>query len=144
MLRTGSIKDLELNERRERFVPYLITAAYYLFAFYLLKDFPAPSGMLRIIRVFMLGATGSVVIASIVNRFWKISAHSIAQGGVCGTLLTLCLLLPSPPLNTLYLSIFISGLVGWSRLKLQAHSPAQIYIGFGLGLACTVGMAFFL
>jgi len=81
MLRTGSIKDLELNERRERFVPYLITAAYYLFAFYLLKDFPAPSGMLRIIRVFMLGATGSVVIASIVNRFWKISAHSIAQGG---------------------------------------------------------------
>jgi membrane-associated phospholipid phosphatase len=32
------------------------------------------------------------------------------------------------------LSLVISGLVGFARLKLGAHTPAQVYAGFGLGM----------
>ncbi|MBL7941161.1 MAG: phosphatase PAP2 family protein, partial [Flavobacteriales bacterium] len=35
----------------------------------------------------------------------------------------------------LYISIalFIAGLVAYARVKLRAHTPAQVYAGFGLG-----------
>jgi membrane-associated phospholipid phosphatase len=30
--------------------------------------------------------------------------------------------------------IILSGLVGFARLKLNTHSPAQVYAGFGVGV----------
>jgi hypothetical protein len=133
MLRSGIIKDLEMKERKDRFLPYMITAMYYFFAFYLLKDFPIPSGMLFAVRIFVLGGAGAILLTALINMFWKISAHMVAQGGICACVLSSCLLLPAASVQLLYLCIFLAGVVAWARLKLEAHSPAQVYTGFGLG-----------
>jgi len=36
-------------------------------------------------------------------------------------------------LGLIAVTILVSGLIGFARLKLQAHTPAQIYAGFILG-----------
>jgi hypothetical protein len=136
LFRTGFVSSLELNDRKERLLPYLLTALYYLFAFYLTQNFPVPSGMGKAIRIFMIGATTALLITGAVNLIWKISAHTVALGGISGALLVLCLKLAYPPVDEFSLCILIAGVVAWARLKLNAHSPAQVYTGFGLGLLC--------
>jgi hypothetical protein len=143
MLRSGLISDLEMKNKRDRFLPYVITAMYYFFAFYLFKDFPAPSGMLFAIRIFVLGGAGAILLTALINTFWKISAHAVAHGGICASILSSCLLLPLPPVKLLYICLLVAGIVGWARLKLDAHSPAQVYAGFGLGFISIVGVVLF-
>jgi membrane-associated phospholipid phosphatase len=137
LMRTGFVKSMEMDLRKERVFPYLITSIYYLFAYYMLKDFPVPSGMSLTIRFFVLGATASILIAMGINFVWKISAHAVAMGGLTGALLALCLFVPNPPLPFLYGVLAVSGLVMSSRLKLEAHTGAQVYAGYVLGFFCT-------
>jgi membrane-associated phospholipid phosphatase len=36
------------------------------------------------------------------------------------------------------LSFLLSGIMGWARLQLKAHSPFEIYSGFLLGMMCQI------
>jgi hypothetical protein len=138
LFRTGFVTSLALNDRKERLLPYVLTTLYYLFAFYLTRNFPVPSGMGKAIRGFMIGATSALVITGCINLIWKISAHAVALGGLSGALLVLCLKLAYPPVDEFSLCILVTGVVAWARLKLAAHSQSQVYTGFGLGLFCMV------
>lgn len=142
LFRSGLLSNLEMTDRRERLLPYLLTTLYYLLAYYLLKNFPLPSGMLLAVRLFTLGATCALLLTSGINLIWKISAHAIAIGGLTGAFLILCLKLSFPPIDELCWCTLVAGMVGWARLKLEAHSPAQIYAGFGLGMLAMVGLFF--
>ena len=142
LLRTGFVKSMEMDLRKERVWPYLITSIYYLFAYYTLKDFPVPSGMSLTIRFFVLGATTSLLLSMGINFVWKISAHAVAMGGLSGALLALCLFVPNPPMPFLYVVLGVSGLVMSSRLKLEAHTGAQVYAGYLLGFLCTFSLFF--
>jgi membrane-associated phospholipid phosphatase len=82
----------------------------------------------------MIGAAASVLTALIVNFFWKISAHMIGMGGLCGTLICISIKLQTDMLAFLLIAIIFSGLVGASRILLKAHNPSQIYIGFFVGV----------
>jgi membrane-associated phospholipid phosphatase len=66
----------------------------------------------------------------------------VAVGGLSGALLALCLFVPNPPLPLLYGVLGISGLVLSSRLKLEAHTGAQVYAGYLLGFSCTFALFF--
>jgi hypothetical protein len=73
--------------------------------------------------------------AAIITFFWKISVHSLGIGGIVGILLIISSMVPESPVNYLLLAaILISGIVLSARLKLQAHTQAQVYVGFLLGL----------
>lgn len=137
LMRSGMLKSLEMDERRERVLPYLSTAIYYLFAFYMLRDFPVPSGMLMVMRLFTLGGAISIFITMGINFYWKISAHAVASGGLFGAVLSLSVLLPVVPAFLLYGVIGAAGLVGYARLRLEAHTPAQVYTGYLLGFLST-------
>jgi membrane-associated phospholipid phosphatase len=137
LLRSGMLKSLEMNERRERILPYLTTAMYYLFAFYMLRDFPVPAGMLTAMRLFTLGGAAAIVGTMVINFYWKISAHTVAIGGLIGAVLALSMLLPMVPPELLYIVLLLGGIVGYARLRLDAHSPAQVYAGYLLGFLST-------
>jgi membrane-associated phospholipid phosphatase len=137
LLRTGFISSLEMKEKQERTGPFLFTVAYYLFAYFLLRNFPAPIVMGTVIRLFTLGAAIALLLTTFISLRWKISAHAVAAGGITGALAGLSIFLTSTPPEILYASIFISGLIGYARLRLEAHTPAQVYAGFLLGFGCT-------
>jgi hypothetical protein len=143
LFRSKNLSDLEMDDRRERTAPFLITVVFYFFAYYMLREFPAPSGMLKAIRVFTLGASTALLITIVINFAWKISAHTVAMGGLTGAITALTLFLSTPPsLIWLSLVVGISGLVGYARLRLVAHTPAQVYAGYLLGFASMFGLYF--
>jgi hypothetical protein len=76
-----------------------------------------------------------ILAAAIITFFWKISVHALSMGGVVGLLFVITAMLPESDVNYLFFAtIIISGLVLSARLKLQSHTPAQVYMGFVLGL----------
>ncbi len=129
--RAGIIKDVLLGERSERLFPLLLTALFYILTYYLLKQIQLPS----LIYYYVIGATLLVLICLIVTFNWKISIHMISMGGVTGFLIATALLLRTDVSLLVMLAVLLSGIVGSSRIWLNAHTPTQVYVGFVLGLA---------
>ncbi len=129
LLWRGIISSPKMAHMRERTIPYAGTLVFYALTIYLLKDVYLPAILVR----FMVAALISVFCAFIINFFWKISAHLIGMGGLCGALACMSIKLQTDVTWLLILAVFISGLVGASRILLKAHSPSQVYAGYFIG-----------
>jgi membrane-associated phospholipid phosphatase len=140
MMKLGVISSLNLRERQERVLPFLITGIFYYLVYYMLKQLQISP----IYNYFMIGTTLVVVVAMVINFFWKISIHMISLGGVLGLFLGLTFVMMIDLTPLLILIIFISGLVGYSRLQLGAHTPAQVYTGFLTGFVVMLGLYIFI
>ena len=128
LVKTKFISNVFLEQRKERTLAYIAAILFYLSEYYLLKEVE----LFSIPRLLILGATISLVLAFCINFFWQISTHAIGVGGLIGA--TLALLSKINATAIIPLLILIAGLVSFSRLKLNAHTPAQVYCGFLLGL----------
>ena len=129
---TGNISSLKLQNRKERLLPFFYITIFYGFtAYYFSRQLlvtEITSG------IFILTAV-MILAAAIITFFWKISVHALSMGGVVGLLFVISAMLPESDVNYLFFAtIIISGLVLSARLKLQSHTPAQVYMGFVLGL----------
>jgi len=58
----------------------------------------------------------------------------VAMGAVFGAFLGLAFTLNIEIIFILLITLFISGVIGFSRLRIGKHSPAQVYAGFLLGV----------
>lgn len=135
LLKGGFVKDLQLSDREERKHPLLFTALFYTMGVYLMNFLlPLPP----LIGIMLWGVAASVVLTLIINLFWKISAHMIGVGGITGAIIGLSYQLGADLLWIIMLLFLIAGCLGFSRLKLSAHQPAQVYSGFLLGMFCQV------
>jgi len=135
-LQLGVIKSIQMESSKERMLPLLTTAGFFILGYFFLKKFQLPS----FIPLFFLGTLLSVLISMSITFFWKISIHMVGIGGLLGALVSMSL---KYGVNThvLMLSIIlIAGVLGSCRLLLGSHSPKQVYAGFLLGLLviCTV------
>jgi hypothetical protein len=129
LLKMGRIKSLEMQTKEERIIPYTSTILYYFCLFYLFYNTQFPP----VFKNLILGASIAVLLTFILNFKWKISAHSIGIGGIAGALLGIIYRLQIDLHLVLMFVILCSGLVGYARLKLKAHTPAQVYAGLALG-----------
>lgn len=130
LLKTKQISSLEMQTKEERRVPYLIAAIFYSAESYVLMKWEVSP----LVNALMFGAMLVVMSVLIVNFFWKISAHMAGIGGLCGMMIALSGRLQIN-INFILITLFlIAGLLGFARLKLNAHSSAQVYVGFLLGL----------
>jgi len=129
--RNGLIKSLQMETREERRIPFLITAIFYFLTFYLLRQVQLPS----LVPLLLLGATFALVLTMLINLKWKISAHMVGIGGVIGAIIGLSMRLFVDYRLIIMILIIVAGLIGSSRMLLNAHSPAQIYFGFGVGIS---------
>lgn len=135
MAKRNLISSLELPVREERTWPYLIFAVFYASTYFLMRNIGLP----QLYYLFIAGALATIVLATIINLFWKISIHMIGIGGLTGGFLVLSYRsLINEPLLIIGL-ILLSGLVGFARLQSNTHSPAQVYTGYLLGLAVVGG-----
>jgi len=139
LLKMGRIKSLEMESNEERIIPYSSTALYFFALLYLFHNAEFPS----IFKIVILGAALSILLTFIVNFKWKISAHTVGIGGIAGVALGLIYRIQIDMFMPLILIIFISGLVAAARLKLNAHTHAQVYTGFLAGFIIELGLMLF-
>ena len=142
----GLAKSMELPEKEDRIAPYIITGIFYLWMFRNFLDNPdIPSSFSRAI----LGSSIGLFLAFFINIFDKISAHTVGIGGILGFILIFLFQQGNTvlfsqgfteniyliPMSLVFLiTILIAGLTGSSRLYLKAHSPAQVYAGYFIGI----------
>ena len=129
------IETIHMHTAKERSLPFLTIVVFQMSTFYVFTQAPLPS----LFPNLVLGAAISVAAAFVINLKWKVSIHMLGMGGIVGTLVGLMLRYQVDALNLVLTLILVSGLVGYSRLKLNAHTPLQVYVGFVLGTLILVG-----
>lgn len=129
------IESIHMHTAKERSLPFLTIVVFQMSTFYVFTQAPMPS----LFPNLVLGAAISVATAFVINLKWKVSIHMLGMGGIVGTLIGLMLRYQVDALNLVLALVLVSGLVGYSRLKLNAHTPLQVYVGFVLGTLILVG-----
>ena len=136
MLKRGIIRSFMMETREERLFPFLVTALLFYLCAYMIKSFQLPS----LFYVFSLGSTLVVIFALLVNFSYKISIHMIGIGGALGTFLGLAIKWEINFAWTIIILILLSGLTGFSRFRLSAHTQTEIYTGYLLGFGVMFGL----
>ena len=129
---TGNVKSLRLENRKDRLVPFFYISLFYGFTAYYFSEQMLVSHITEV--VFILTAV-IIFVGSIITLFWKISVHGLGMGAISGFMLVLAIIFPGGMIQyLLLLTLLITGLVLTARLKLNAHTPPQVYLGYLLGL----------
>ena len=126
----GEVSDMFISKREQRFIPYLIGFFAYAFWTYFLWHIQK---MPPYVVGLAFGSSISVLLVLLINFKWKISAHMAGIGGFVGGVFALSYLAGTNPVWWFIFLIFVSILVGLSRIELKAHTPSQVLAGFALG-----------
>ena len=124
------IKTVFLETKKERLIPFFITSVLYFFAYFLLVRLGSPTT----INLFILASACTVFILFLLTIKWKVSAHMIGIGGLTGTLIAISFKLQINLEFFIIAAIFVSGILGYSRMKLKSHNAFEIYTGWLMGL----------
>ncbi len=122
----------DVPERLERTRPYLISVAVSTAGFITLVVLEAPLAFRLLLWCFSV----NTLILVAINLRWKISAHMM---GFTGPLL---FLLPVS-WELLVALAMLAVALGWARISLHAHTPAQVFAGGAAGIFL-VGLQLFL
>ncbi|PLX14880.1 MAG: hypothetical protein C0598_00400 [Marinilabiliales bacterium] len=136
LLKAQMIKSLQMENRQERTLPFVIVAAFFFGTYYVLRTTPQVS----IINFFILGSTALVILSLLINYITKISIHMIAHGGLLGAFIGLGIIMNQSFNIYIYSIILIGGITGFARLKLKSHSQFQVYLGYLIGLFFMLGV----
>jgi hypothetical protein len=123
------ISSIEIQDQKQRRLPFLLTLGIYFACYWLLSRNNLP----MLIQYFMLSACLLLLLTYVVNLFWKISAHMVGIGGLCGSIMALGIRFESDIQVIFMVAIICAGLTAFARLTLDAHRPKQVYVGFLLG-----------
>lgn len=126
MLRRGTIRDVYASDRGTRFKPFLGAVLCYLLGLIALLAV----GASVLVTVLMAGYFVNTIIMMLITLRWKISIHASGVAGPA-TYLFYVFGIQMWPVFLLILP------VGWARLKLKAHTPGQVVVGFLLTVALT-------
>jgi hypothetical protein len=121
-VRRRQLTDHHVALRLQRPVPLLVGVASVAILLGLLVLFSAPHDLVALVVAAIVGLALSLVITLV----WKISVHS---GVVAGTMAVFVIVF-GPML--LVLSPLLV-LVGWARVELADHTPAQVLAGAAVG-----------
>lgn len=123
-IKWGKAEDLDLRDRLQRPLPLLVALACSAGAAAIVWLAKGPDNLL----VALLAGFVPGVALTIITLKWKISFHSAT---LAGATIVLWWLLGKWALA----GLFIVGAVGWSRVVLRRHTPAQVLAGAAVGLS---------
>lgn len=134
-IKRGVIKDIQIEDSEQRTVPYLYAALGFGFWSYLMIAILHAPLYLDFIA---LGATAAIGLITLINRWWKISAHLTGMGGLTGGLFAYCLGIGAlPTVGTICLWFGLTLALMYARIYLKAHTASQVSAGWLMGLTCT-------
>lgn len=117
-VRQGRYANHHIPERRSRRTPLLVGLASVAFGLVLLSLLDAPR---ELVALLVAGAAGLAVFAAI-THWWQISIHTGVAGGTVVVLAGVY-----GPLGLF--AVPLVALVGWARVRLSAHTRAQVLVG---------------
>lgn len=129
-----------MESRQERILTLAISGVFYYLTWWMLRHMH----LSLVFQLFMIGTFYTLVSTVLINLFWKISLHMVAAGGATGLFISISLLLIQPVQAIIVLTILMSGIIGFARLKLESHNQAQIYLGWIVGFFVMVMVMYFL
>lgn len=131
----GVVKDVGLNGREERSVPYMITALCMGGTAWFMASRGAPLWLC----MFFTGGGVAALVNLLVNFKWKISAHAAGMAGIIALLIRLEKDVAVEPRLFVWLLIVIgaTGLLGSARIWLGRHTVWQVLAGYAVGF-CSV------
>lgn len=146
LFRSGYVQSLQLHTLADRRLPYFLTASVYLFLAYLFTfRMQLVSTVAPEIGILLGGIAVSILLVGLISLSWQISAHGVGIGGVVGIIASIMLRFSMSDLFfSLLLLVLLAGLVASARLKLNAHTPAQMGAGLALGLIVSVMTVYWL
>lgn len=129
--KAGVVHDFGLNNREERFIPYLICIICLVATAIFMQMKGAP--MWLVLFYYSGAATGLAEL--IVNKWWKISVHCAGIAGLVALLLRLqieeyCL---QETFTWLIAAVALAGLLGSARIWLGRHTLMQVLAGYAVG-----------
>lgn len=129
-VRGGALTDHHIGRREQRRRPLLIGLGSVAVGLVALVALGADRELLA-----TLGAVAcSAIVALVVSHWWKVSLHT---AGAAGFVVILAQVFGPAMLVTTPLVL----VVGWSRVQLGDHTPAQVIVGAVVG-ALVAGLAF--
>lgn len=123
------ISSYNIEERSERVMPLLMTSILYCTTSFIVFRYQIPF----FLKSFIFATSILSVLVSMINFGWKISVHSVGAGALVATVVVLSLKLHTPLTGYLLAVILAGGLILASRLRLNSHNPAQVWVGFLTG-----------
>ena len=128
------VKNLHVDVREQRLIPYLFTALCYAVAAYYLSFHHSPQWFV----MFMVGSAISVLVMALINLKWKVSAHMAGIGGVVALIYQIHMqgLSAFDLLWPLCVAILVAGMLGSARLVLRRHDILQVVVGAVVGFLC--------
>ena len=121
-VRQGRLSNHHIPEREHRRIPMLFAIASVTVGLLALLLFGAPREVLALLAA---GGVGLVVF-TVVTHWWKMSIHAGVAAGTAATLIAIY-----GPLALLCVPLVL--LAGWSRVRLSAHTSAQVIAGALVG-----------
>ncbi len=129
----NQVQSIELNSRRERSIPLMLTAvSFFLLVMVLHRLIPVP-----VLEGFSFAGFLVVFVLYIASYRFKISLHLSGLGGICGLIFVLSVFFDRDLLTFLSIALFVSGVVASSRLLLKAHNMSEIISGYLIGFSGT-------
>ena len=107
--------------------------AYGFWAYFVDKVLYLPT----LILLIAIGAMIALVAVTVINHWWKISAHLTGIGGLLGGICSFALYYGHLPITLIIITLVWALILMYARLYLQAHTPLQVVCGLLLGLLCT-------
>jgi membrane-associated phospholipid phosphatase len=127
LLRRGTVSDLDVQIRTERWRPLLAAQLGMAVALGLFIVYGAPPLMVALAG----GLLAYTALAFGITLWWKISMHAAAAAAIAALVVTQ-VGAPAFPL--------LAGvpLMAWARIRLKRHTPAQTIAGAALGSAALI------
>ncbi|MEU9104655.1 hypothetical protein AB0D54_09840 [Streptomyces xanthophaeus] len=121
-VRRGALTDQHIRVRRQRVLPMALSLVSVVAGITLVHALGAPADVSALVVAMLVGLASSLLV----TLGWQISVHMSVAGG---TAMILLIAFGAPML----LAVPVAVAVGWSRLALRAHTPAQLLAGSALG-----------
>ncbi|MDB4252598.1 hypothetical protein N9839_04635 [Flavobacteriaceae bacterium] len=129
----GFIKDFQVSTIKERRFPVI----FMIFLLYFLGNTIIQIPTIRNLGILFYGTSLSLTcIYVLFSVKLKSSLHLVSMGNMIGFFLIMTNINSLSMLPIIILLVLLSGILASSRLYLKAHTPAELLIGFSLGIVC--------
>jgi hypothetical protein len=127
-----------VNARKERLIPLLALSVLYGITSFIMSGLHVPI----FLKVYSYSITFLAVALFLVNLRWRISLFSAGAGFLTALVIVLSLKMSSGLPWFMVSALLLSGLILSARLRLNAHSPLEVYLGYISGLTVLISFMF--
>ena len=140
LMSTSPEFDLRMEKRKDRVFPLMITIISYYVGYFILSRIP----IFPVYKVFMISSILTLIVLLVITMWWKVSLHMAGIAGLTGAIVALSFRLGHNSSILIMVLVMIAGVLGTSRLILEKHSPAQIFVGYIVGFTANFLIIYFI